>query len=519
MAISDNGDTKTYHNELGQAHEALGVVVVNGDTLTYTNSLGQPKEAMGVVVLAGGSGGGGEPGPNQNYVTDEEKAKIGATELYTLPEKEKLAGIEPEATKNDTDANLRDRSTHTGTQLASTISDLPAMLDKVKATSADGFPGFLDEKADGTTVVVENNKLVVKDIDGLTIGIADLNNFLSGIDGNLQDQLNDLSDTIVNIAGGMTWLGKIETYAELSAVTTMQNGSVVLVLADESRGGGRNLYVYSESLGFWDFIGGFTFSDSFIALQDTPGNYTGHDGKVAKVDETNEKMIFDDVRWAELQDKPASTVSDIDLAVDQRHVHNNKTVLDKFGESEGGDPTFDGVALGGGSGGVGGRTLLYEQDFVQEDSTLYAEVIFDPDQFHTIEVEAFDIRPSNTAYLYTELLMGGVWQVGGYKSSVYGSIGSNSYSTQTNQNRIMSSIQIPLQDGAWSANYRLPTNPLAVGKGYGYRSDESTLGRPKDMMFRAPQGVGPIEGIRLFWREGTLNRAFRAGRIEMYGVG
>ena len=57
MTISDNGDTKTYHNELGQAHEALGVVVVNGDTMTYTNSLGQPKEAVGVVVLAGGEGG------------------------------------------------------------------------------------------------------------------------------------------------------------------------------------------------------------------------------------------------------------------------------------------------------------------------------------------------------------------------------------------------------------------------------------------------------------------------------
>lgn len=59
MAISDNGDTKTYHNELGQAREALGVVVVNGDTMTYTNSLGQPKEALGVVVLAGGEGEGG----------------------------------------------------------------------------------------------------------------------------------------------------------------------------------------------------------------------------------------------------------------------------------------------------------------------------------------------------------------------------------------------------------------------------------------------------------------------------
>lgn len=440
------------------------------------------------------------------------------TNAFTDPEKDKLTGIAVEATKNSTDADLRNRATHTGTQPSSTISDLPALLDKVKATSADEAPGFLDEKTDSITVAVESNKLVVKGIDGLTIGIADINNFLSGADGNIQNQLNDLSDTIINIAGGMTWLGKIETYADLSTITTMQNGSVVLVLADESRGGGRNLYVYSESLGFWDFIGGFTFSDSFIALQDTPGNYTGHDGKVAKVDEINEKVIFDDVRWPELQDKPASAVSDIDLAVIQRHEHINKSVLDRFGENAEGDPTFDGVALGGGSGGVGGRTLLYEQDFVQEDAILYAEVEFDHDQFRAIEIEAFDIRPSNTAYLYMELLMGGVWQVGGYKSSVYGSIGSNSYSTQTNQNRILSSIQIPIQDGVWSANYRVPTDPRSVGKGYGYRSDESTLGRPKDMMFRAPQALGPIEGIRLFWRDGTINRTYRAGRIEVHGV-
>ena len=63
MTISPNGDTLTYHNEFGQAHEAMGVVVVNGDTMTYTNSLGQPKEAVGVVILAGGGGSGGEGGP------------------------------------------------------------------------------------------------------------------------------------------------------------------------------------------------------------------------------------------------------------------------------------------------------------------------------------------------------------------------------------------------------------------------------------------------------------------------
>lgn len=61
MAISDNGDTKTYHNAAGQAQEALGVVVV--DTPTYVNAAGTAKEAVGVVVMGGELGGGGEGGP------------------------------------------------------------------------------------------------------------------------------------------------------------------------------------------------------------------------------------------------------------------------------------------------------------------------------------------------------------------------------------------------------------------------------------------------------------------------
>ncbi len=42
---------------------------------------------------------------------------------YTNTEKTKLAGIAAGATANDTDANLKNRANHTGTQLSSTISD------------------------------------------------------------------------------------------------------------------------------------------------------------------------------------------------------------------------------------------------------------------------------------------------------------------------------------------------------------------------------------------------------------
>ena len=52
-----------------------------------------------------------------------------AGESYTTAEKNKLAGIAPGATANATDAQLRDRSTHTGTQAITTISGLQTALD------------------------------------------------------------------------------------------------------------------------------------------------------------------------------------------------------------------------------------------------------------------------------------------------------------------------------------------------------------------------------------------------------
>ena len=68
---------------------------------------------------------------------------------FTAAEKTKLAGVATDATKNATDAALRDRATHTGTQLAETISDLAAAvravtlsglsLENAAITSADSI--------------------------------------------------------------------------------------------------------------------------------------------------------------------------------------------------------------------------------------------------------------------------------------------------------------------------------------------------------------------------------------------
>lgn len=59
------------------------------------------------------------------------------TNAFTDAEKAKLTGIEAQATKNGSDAELRDRATHTGVQTAATIVDLPDVI----AGKVDAVPG------------------------------------------------------------------------------------------------------------------------------------------------------------------------------------------------------------------------------------------------------------------------------------------------------------------------------------------------------------------------------------------
>lgn len=60
---------------------------------------------------------------------DKVSGKGLSTEDYTTAEKTKLAGVATGATANSTDAQLRDRSTHTGTQAISTVIGLQAAID------------------------------------------------------------------------------------------------------------------------------------------------------------------------------------------------------------------------------------------------------------------------------------------------------------------------------------------------------------------------------------------------------
>lgn len=81
---------------------------------------------------------------------DKVTGKQLSTEDYSSAEKTKLAGVATNATKNATDAQLRDRTTHTGVQAISTVTGLQAALDaKVNNAQVGSANGVASLGADG----------------------------------------------------------------------------------------------------------------------------------------------------------------------------------------------------------------------------------------------------------------------------------------------------------------------------------------------------------------------------------
>lgn len=103
-------------------------------------------------------------------------------------DKNKLDGIASGATANSTDAQLRDRSTHTGTQLASTISDF---ANSVLATVLTGL-------STATNAVITS-------ADSVLSAFGKLQAQITGLGTSKQDTL--VSGTNIKTINGQTVLG------------------------------------------------------------------------------------------------------------------------------------------------------------------------------------------------------------------------------------------------------------------------------------------------------------------------
>lgn len=83
--------------------------------------------------------------------------------FMSIADKTKLDGVAAGATANSTDVALRDRTSHTGSQLAATISDFAAT---VRATVLTGFTGVTAAAIVATDTVLQALQKVQAQLDG-----------------------------------------------------------------------------------------------------------------------------------------------------------------------------------------------------------------------------------------------------------------------------------------------------------------------------------------------------------------
>ena len=164
-------------------------------------SLGTTQVNVDVTLIGGGGSGGGvtnlsyTASPTQGTVVsdtgDDATIPAGNTTNASLMlpgDKTKLDGIQSNATANSTDAQLRDRATHTGTQTASTISDFANTVRTTVLTGLSLITGG-----------------VISATDSILVGFGKLQNQITALGSSKQDAL--VSGTNIKTLEGQSLLG------------------------------------------------------------------------------------------------------------------------------------------------------------------------------------------------------------------------------------------------------------------------------------------------------------------------
>lgn len=168
---------------IGTVETAEITLVIPNPTLVEVVELVVPAEVeiidIGVVGLGntGGSGGAVDSVNGQTGVVLLDADDIGdgtINKAYTASEKTKLSGVATGATANDTDANLKNRANHTGSQAIASITGLQTALDNTVSVAT--FNGHATNTANPHAVTkaqvglgsVDNTSDLAKPISTLT---------------------------------------------------------------------------------------------------------------------------------------------------------------------------------------------------------------------------------------------------------------------------------------------------------------------------------------------------------------
>ena len=211
--------------------------------------------------------------------------------------------------------------------------------ETVKLTSTSTDAKYLNELIDNSTIEVDvnNDCLVVKKIDGQTATVAEIN-FLAGVTANVQEQIN-------NLGKSMTMYGVFGTKADLLASVSPApvDGNTAIVIADEDNNNKQMTYIYIASDSAWTQV-----AESSVTVRDFTTNpidldteTTGIlskdkiDTAIARLADVLDKATYVGsadgiVKQADMLTGLTYTITALNEAIKDSHIHTNKTALDKI---------------------------------------------------------------------------------------------------------------------------------------------------------------------------------------------
>lgn len=183
--------------------------------------------------------------------------------LMAAADKTKLNGIAAGATANDTDANLKNRANHTGTQLASTISDFAATVRSTVLTGLSTATNAAIAAAD--SVLVALGKLQAQITGHVNVGggthpavTTSVNGFMSSADKSKLDGIESQANNYSHPAGD----GNLHVPA-----TGTGNSGKVLKAGATAGSAAWNFVAFSEVTGKPTTAGGYGITDVYTKTE------------------------------------------------------------------------------------------------------------------------------------------------------------------------------------------------------------------------------------------------------------
>ncbi len=178
------------------------------------------------------------------------------------------------------------------------------MATQLKVHKVNSLPG----------VVEASTLYLVKSADS---NLFDL--YVSSNDGTSVRHIISKSDVQGMVNTAVAGASNIHVVADIAArnalaPTTVTQAVVVDATGDATVASGAATYVYDPATTTWSKIAEYESLDLVL-------------------------------RWADIQNRPTSTVAEIDDAVGKKHTHANSVQLNKIGEDGNGNLTYDGNAI------------------------------------------------------------------------------------------------------------------------------------------------------------------------------